>query len=300
MNHLLRILSLALILPALFALFASTALAAYAEQQIVSHQVGTAPALDGNCKDAAWNKIKPNVIYDNTAGLNFFIKSVYTDNKVFFCVQYKDTAENSFHKPWLWNKNKSEYLSGPHREDTFVFKWNMMEQPVNLSNFSEDSYTADIWYWKANRTNPAGYADDKKQVLSDKPGKKTAETVSSSGKKRYLARKSDAGKPAYKEFKTAPSSFATPLVSRYQPTKPVGSRGDVEAKGEWRNGFWTIEFARKFQTGHDDDVQFDPKSGKAYLFGVSIYSLYGRPLVMDQPNRYGMGRISDPLELVFE
>ena len=39
---------------------------------------------------------------------------------------------------------------------------------------------------------------------------------------------------------------------------------------------------------------------KTYLFGVSIYSLYGRPRVMDQPNRYGMGRISDPLELIFE
>ena len=113
-------------------------------------------------------------------------------------------------------------------------------------------------------------------------------------------RKSDAGKPAFKEIKEGPSNFVKPLVNRYEAAKPAGSRGDVAAKGEWRNGYWTIEFARKFNTGHNDDVQFDPKSGKSYLFGTSIYSLYGRPLVMDQPNRYGMGRISDPLELVFE
>jgi hypothetical protein len=176
----------------------------------------------------------------------------------------------------------------------------MMDKPVNLSNFSEDLYTADVWYWKANRTNIAGYADDKKQILSDKNGKKATETVTASGKKRYLFRKSDAGKPAYKEIKKAPTNFTTPLITRYEPAKPVGSRGDIEAKGVWKNGFWNIEFARKLNTGHDDDVQFDPKSGNSYLFGVSIYSLYGRPLVMDQPNRYGMGRISDPLELVFK
>lgn len=283
-----------------FFAFSSTALAALAEHQVISHKVSSAPTLDGDINDAVWEGIKPDVIHDYTASVNFFMKSVYTDDKIYFCIQYKDTAENSFHKPWLWNKAKSEYFSGPHREDTFVFKWNMMDKPVNLSNFSEDLYTADVWYWKANRTNIAGYADDKKQILSDKKGKKATETVTASGKKRYLFRKSDAGKPAYKEIKKAPTNFTTPLVTRYEPAKPVGSRSDIEAKGVWKNGFWTIEFARKLNTGHSDDIQFDPKSGNGYLFGVSIYSLYGRPLVMDQPNRYGMGRISDPLELVFE
>ena len=279
---------------------AASALAALAEHQVIAHKVKAGPTLDGDISDPVWADIKPNVIYDHTAAQNFFLKSVYTNEKVYFCIQYQDTAENPFHKPWLWNKDKSEYLSGPHREDTFVFKWSMMDDPVNLSNFSEDLYTADIWYWKANRTNMAGYADDKRQILSDKPGKGATETVSASGKKRYLFRKSDAGKPPYKEIKNAPTEFSTQLVNRFEPATPEGSRGDIEAKGSWNKGFWTIEFARKFNTGHDDDVQFDPKSDKTYLFGVSIYSLYGRPLVMDQPNRYGMGRISDPMELVFE
>jgi len=274
--------------------------AAQAEHQIISHKVSTPPTLDGFGKDAVWETIKPGTIYDNTAGHSFFIKSVYTNDKVYFWVQYKDTAENSLHKPWLWNKKQNKYLSGPHREDTFVFKWNMMDTPVNLSNFSEDNYTADIWYWKANRTNLAGFADDKHQILSDKPDEKATETVSASGKKRYLYRKSDSGKPAYKEIKNTPTEHSTTLVNRYEPATPAGSRGDIEAKGQWQNGFWTIEFARKFDTGNTDDVQFNPESGETYLFGTSIYSLYGRPMVMDQPNRYGMGRISDPLELVFE
>ncbi len=282
-----------------FFFLATPALAVHSEHFITAHKTGTPPVLDGSCTDPAWQGIKPATIFDHTANTQFFLSSVYTDDKLFFCVRYKDMAENPFHKPWIWDKAEKKYVTGAHREDTFIFKWNMEDQEVNLSNFSDDSYTADVWYWKANRTNLAGYADDKHQILSDKNGKKATETVTASGKKRYLFRKSDSGKSAYKERGEAPTEKLTPLVNRYEPRKPEGSRGDIEAKGAWENGFWTIEFARKFNTGHDDDVQFDPKSGKDYLFGVSIFSLYGRPLVMDQPNRYGMGRISEPHLLVF-
>jgi hypothetical protein len=173
----------------------------------------------------------------------------------------------------------------------------MMDRDVDLSNFSDDSYTADVWYWKANRTNPAGYADDKRQILSDKPGKKSAEVISTSGKKRYLQRKSDKGSPPYKELK--PEELTEKRLNRYLPKEPEGSRGDVLAKGVWKNGAWNIEFARKFKTGNDDDVQFDPASGKSYKFGVSIYSLYGRTAETDGKNFYGLGRISDPIYLKF-
>ena len=62
----------------------------------------------------------------------------------------------------------------------------------------------------------------------------------------------------------------------------------------------STEEGRKLNTGHDDDVQFDPASGKAYLFGVSMFSLYGNPLDTSTPNLYGMGRISEPLRLKFQ
>ena len=175
----------------------------------------------------------------------------------------------------------------------------MMDKSVNLSNFSDDNYTADVWYWKANRTNPAGYADDKQQILSDAPGKKSEFKESATGKIRYLARKSDAGKSAYKEMKEPPTEMSTPLVDRYPPRTPEGSRADVQAKGVWKNGFWIIEFARKLKTGHDDDVSFDLNKGP-YLFGVSIFSLYGHPVDKSEPNLYGMGRISEPLYLTFK
>ena len=174
---------------------------------IVSYKTDQPPVLDGDLSDPAWKSVTvPFVIDDKTADAPIFLKSVHTDDTVYFSVMYKDQAQSPFHKPWLWNKENNKYEMGAHREDTFVFKWNMMEKSVDLSNFSDDNYTADIWYWKANRTNPAGYADDKRQILSDAPSKGSEFKESISGKIRYLSRKSDAGKSAYIEIKKPPAS----------------------------------------------------------------------------------------------
>ena len=51
---------------------------------------------------------------------------------------------------------------------------------------------------------------------------------------------------------------------------PAGpSWNDVKAEGIWQNnGMWTVEIARKLNTGHADDVQFEV--GKEYYFDMYI------------------------------
>ncbi len=282
----------------LICLLSMTSLAT-AEIDIASIKVDAPPVVDGHAQDAVWNRVKPIAIADSASGAKILLRSVYTDEQIFFLVQYPDSAENFLHKPWVWNAAEKKYEEGSHREDTFVFKWNMMDHDVNLSNFSDDDYQADVWYWKANRTNPAGYADDKTQVLGSKPIKKSTELTSASGKTRHLGRYSDAGKAPYEELKEI-TGYQGDLVDRYPLAKPEGSRADVHAKGVWNGGFRTVEFARALNTGHDDDLQFEPAAGKTYLFGVSIFSLYGRPHVENSPNFYGRGRISESLRLKFQ
>lgn len=271
---------------------------AFAAVDIPSVKVATAPVVDGSVGDAAWSNVKPIAISDSASGKKILLRSVYTADKVFFLVQFPDAAQNFLHKPWVWDAADKKYKTGPHREDTFVFKWNMMDKDVNLSNFSDDSYRADVWYWKANRTNPAGYADDKTQLLADSASKKSKEKISTTGKKRYLSRISDAGKPPYNEYK--PTAYEGDLIDAFSVGVPDGSRADVQAKGVWKGGFQTIEFGRALDTGHDDDLQFDLATSKSYLFGVSIFSLYGDRLETSTPNLYGMGRISEPLRLQFQ
>ena len=49
---------------------------------------------------------------------------------------------------------------------------------------------------------------------------------------------------------------------------PESSWTDIKAKGIWMNGVWTVEFARKLNTGHTYDVQFEV--GKSSYFDMYI------------------------------
>lgn len=49
---------------------------------------------------------------------------------------------------------------------------------------------------------------------------------------------------------------------------PSGSRGDIAQAAIWEDGTWYTEFARKLDTGHDDDVQFSDLTA-TYLFGIA-------------------------------
>ncbi|MFV2081771.1 MAG: ethylbenzene dehydrogenase-related protein [bacterium] len=263
----------------LFSLIAITILpfatVTHAAQDIVAIRVSSAPTLDGSDNDSAWSTAYTYTIKDKRTGSDITLQAVYSGDMFYFLVKYPDAT----------------------RDDTFFFKWNMMDKKVDLSNFADNDYTADIWYWKAHRTNPSGYADDKSHVLSTEPGKKAKKLISRTGKTMYLMRLGDAGKPA--QAKQILVDYQGDVVLQYTPAEPEGSRADVKAKGVWRKGAWIIEFARKFNTGYDDDVQLDPGSGKKYLFGVSIKSCYGEVFNDTLPNLYGQGRLSDPLYLVF-
>lgn len=288
--------SASLLLAALFPLLPVGA--AFAAQDIASLAVKEAPVLDGLGQDRAWELARPYTVRDARLDVPITIKSVHTEDSVFFLVSYPDATEDLWHKPWVWDKGLTIYTLGPQREDTFVFRWNMELKEVDLSDFSDDNFTADLWYWKANRSNPAGHADDKYDVLSSLKAKKSGDIISKTGKNRYLLRESDQGKECYEQ--QVPVDFQGDMVNQFKAVTPDGSRADVKAKGAWKDGVWLIEFARKLQTGHGDDVSFDRTAGGRYLFGVSIKSLYGEPIDDSQPNFYGQGRISEPLYLIFE
>ena len=58
---------------------------------------------------------------------------------------------------------------------------------------------------------------------------------------------------------------------RFPEGKPSGSRVDLKGYGTWQDGWWTLEFERKLNTGHDDDVQFMSKKGK--LISGNVFDL---------------------------
>ena len=270
--------------------------AALAAQPVHAVKVPSGPVIDGRADDAVWSKAPVLTTRDSIGDIEMSLRVLYTDTRVFVLVSYPDENESRSHKEMYWDESLEVYKTGPSREDTIVLKWNMESEPVDLSLSSDTPYRADIWYWKAGRTDHAGYADDKMHVYESLQSPDARQLISKSGETFYLERPGDQGRSAYAVH--AYGEYVGDEVPKYARQKPLGSRGDVQAKGHWENGRWTIEFARLLDTGHADDVPFDPHM--TYQFGVSRYEIAGRqPDSRASQPFHGAGEIGEELLLVY-
>lgn len=152
--------------------------------------------------------------------------------------------------------------------------------------------TIDMWHWKAVRSNPVGQIDD--QYVDDtKDPKKNANwgrkgDAKTGGGYADNVNKDKTGPawmsktPSGKRYWILPDEKAE-FVDSFKPGDVVpgmiaapfdGSRGDITAKGVWKNGVWTLEIQRKLVTtgekAKEQDVQFDDLK-KTYYFGVSVF-----------------------------
>jgi len=243
-----------------------------AQTLVQAVKIKGSPQIDGNIETSIWNQTTEVIIRDDIANLEIKLKAVYNDSRIYFLVQFPDPDESRIHKPWTWNKSDEIYEIGNKREDSFVFKWSLVGNDIDLSLISGTPHRADIWYWKANRTDPAGYADDKMHTLSESNCQKCTTIPQKNGDFLYLQRHSDFGKSAYKI--KVPMGYEEDEMMQFLNQKPTDSRADIQAKGQWLNGIWTIEFARLLDTGNQDDIKF--VKGKKYLFGLSRYEVAGK------------------------
>ena len=279
----------------------STKMICYGEQIIVAQKVAQkvdkSPVIDGRGNDSVWEKAQAIVTHDKVADIDITIKAAYTGKEICFVVSFPDPDESRVHKSWIWDKEMKIYKMGPDREDVFVIKWNMLPQSVDLSVHADNYYKADIWFWKACRTDPVGFADDKIQCLGSEKMVDSTKVTSRSGKDMYLLRKEDTGEAAYKT-ELPPPEYTAEVIPRFINLTPTGSRADIKAKGIWKDGRWTVEFKRVFNTGNNDDIQFDLT--KSYQFAVSRYEIASRKLnpKTTQP-LYGSGDTSEIITLVF-
>jgi hypothetical protein len=280
----------------LWILLISGASSVFAEQNLLVMPVTEPPLIDGLANDPAWQNAPVITTLDKIKALPIKIRAVYTDTEIFFQVSFPDPDESRTHKSWVWDKGRKIYTVGSDREDVFIFKWNMEAKSVDLSIYADKAYQADIWYWKACRTDTAGYADDKIHIYSRRENRDATEIISRSGEIMYLLRSSDAGESAFKIDLI--SEYQGDIIPRYIIQQPTGSSSDVRAKGVWQNGAWTIELGRKLVTGNNDDIQF--VTAKKYLFGVSRYEIAGRkPNAKLSDPLYGTGDINETLWLEF-
>lgn len=154
-----------------------------------------------------------------------------------------------------------------------------------------EGQTIDMWHWKSVRMNPLGLMDDQFVDHIKETNKNWGRHGDAKTGGGYVSNINDAKTgPAFmnrtqdglNDYTITPSQ-KTEFVDTFKPGDQVpgimstpftGSRGDLWAKGDWKDGQWTIEIKRKLVTTGEkaeiQDVQFADLS-KTYHFGVSVF-----------------------------
>jgi hypothetical protein len=307
---------------------ASLAKAKPGDLVLTSKKVKSAPADAGSSE---WNKAKEAKIVLTGAGsvegksLEFKAKSVYTGGQIFFRFEWPDKDKSMNKKRWHYTGGKWAPIKADEDRLGVVFEINRVDKFAtkgcavlchNESKNEKEWYfavssakeKAEMWHWKAVRSNPVGYTED--GYVTTNPSKKPEEgrkRDAGSGKAKSNRTK-DKSKPMYRQDPAKSASIpGSLLVSQAAEIKDYsifkdgdeipgymvntpwkGSFADVKTRGVWANGKWILMMSRKLDTGYDDDLQFNTR--KKYPFAVAVFDN------AHEHNSYN----SEPLKLQFK
>lgn len=265
--------------------------------------------MDGQDDEAAWQKafeVTVPLQYGHISEVR--LKALYSDGDVYIRVQWPDATQDREHHPWTWDAGQGEYVEGPQIEDSVLlsFEAGCEWTPSLLGGYI---YDFDAWQWLAARSDPLGQALDlygnvqdrdltelgftpyRSRVLEDDWILKFTENhdVDLTAKwneldrvymllpvteNLYIKMVPDGGKqsPPFVEQLPAPASVPVDeerTFAQFNPIPLTGSAGEVAAKGEWKDGYWTVEFRRARETpvSHIYDTVFN----RLVQFSVHIF-----------------------------
>ncbi len=232
---------------------------AVAEQTLTAPSIDHAITLDGDMGD--WDGIAGTTVpLTGKGGVDSVeLRAAVHGDMIYVLAVWEDSSKDILHKPYKWDEGSKSYKKTKQMEDRFAISLRMSGE-FSANKIGGSLFVADVWHWKASRSNPAGLAHDKMWKVSDEPFKKGKEFKTEDGKTVYVGRMSDAGDRLYKPLKY--DAKQDDVMPRYQVNMTAqGSIADVRAKGVWRDGRWYLEMARKLDTGHADDAVI-PAAGK--------------------------------------
>ena len=235
--------------------------------------------------------------------------SLYTDDGLYFLFKWKDPTKSTIKQSWEYDGKKWYHLQGNEDRIALLFEITRIDkfatrgcavtchspadEPRDKWKLATKTVTekGDLWHWKAARSAPYNYADDAWLTVAGSP----------TGSYRETGRRKDAGaggdiknqtedgtRPAYMQNPAIEASVpgfllleeaikitdysifkAGDTIPYRLPIKPFGSRFDVKSVSRYANGGWLVMLYRKMNTGHEDDVVFNPM--KNYGFALAVF-----------------------------
>jgi len=243
-----------------------------AGETVKVHALAALPVLDGDGAD--WMEVPGTVITlhksnpsATTNTRSALIKVGVYGEYVCFYIEWEDATQDDTHKPWVWDSSSQKYLASKRLEDQFALQF-ATGGDYTTDWFLGGEFTADMWHWKASRSNPLGLAHDKSTMVSRQKLLRAYKGVAIDGKPIYIARPADKGDKLYvtKRYR----KYNQDLMPKYLLIEsPQGSVADVEARGVWAGGKWHLELRRKLNTGDPVDIVFG--TGDTILGGIAVF-----------------------------
>jgi len=188
------------------------------------------------------------------------IRAMHNGEEVAFLFRWEDDTRSDTYRRYLDNGGSSSptIVGGP--DDQFAIKFNLSGSALSCMLAGKD-YVDDVWPWKAARTDPSGYAQDRLFIVRRVGDENSGDEESASTGTTYIARndspveifwKEDSGEPLIVELD--PSQAAASEGPAFELKVPTESQADVRAKAKWSEGMWVLEVRRRLDTGYADDV----------------------------------------------
>lgn len=252
---------------------------------LVATYTAEAPTIDGMI-DGLWELARPLpvIVREAIGGADprqVTLRALYTDEEFIILAEWPDSTLSDMRDPYIWNAEAAQYERPSQPDDQFAIEF-PLDGDFELSMLTTESeYTADVWHWKAGRSNPGGWADDKRHLISKHPVIKGAKEYALGGHGTvYIARPMDAGTPSYVR-KEKPAVFETDVVNSFEFQQASGSVADVRAKGVHNGSGWTLEMTRAFDTGHADDAVIHKDKDNRFAIAILDDELYWRHSVSE-------------------
>lgn len=223
-------------------------------------KLAVAPVIDGDSSewsDSAWHEVsitpaKEGDKKNYTGEITVKIAAGHHEGALYLVARWPDKKADEEYLPWVWKGKK--YRKGKQRDDMFALRFDMGGD-FNECMIADADYKVDVWLWSAGRSNPAGYAEDMWHLITTQMQENAAEYESPSGKVVYIIKRRDASQPFYKSTRpNRKKNQGKKLPGIEQLPFPSGSVADIKAKGQWKDGYWTLELTRLMTTGNEDDV----------------------------------------------
>jgi hypothetical protein len=253
----------------------------YVGGTLTAVSTSTPPIIDG-IAEAAWDNATS---ITTLAGAE--LKALYDDNNIYLLAKWVDghnlysgsagPTESIMKNLW---SHDGESWSKSGNEDRFAFLWDAGDSfGASCANMchsdgimATSDGNADVWHWKAVRTNPLGLSDDKWWSSGGRDS--DAKTVSAyhdnvnaegtgplySGPitDGHFIIIAQGGSTGDLETTINTSNTYPGYYLNANATNSGESRWDVKTVGKFddQSGTWTIEFQRALDTGNPDDVVF--------------------------------------------